>query len=87
MSDFLEFVNDLVKRFPLHVEIYYSRILGWCITITKEGCAQYYPNAVHCGEDKDDVLVVEAQGSDMNLCFAKAHVALKEWMIEHNNGY
>lgn len=24
---------------------------------------------------------------DMELCFAKAHVALKEWLLENEGGY
>lgn len=40
MSDFLEFYAHLTKRFPLHLEIYQSRIMDWCIEITKKGCAE-----------------------------------------------
>ena len=84
MSDFLKFVDDLRHRFPIHVNIYYSKIMDWCITITKKGCASEYPKSMHDGNDA--VLVME-QNSDMELCFAQAHVHLKEWLLEHDGGY
>ncbi len=84
MNEFLEFVEDLVRRFPVHFEIYYSKIMDWCITVTKDGCAKDYPGAEHKG---DDVILVWVQDIDMSLCFAKAHVALKEWLREFNGGY
>lgn len=84
MNDFMIFVDDLRKRFPFHLEIYYSKIMDWCITITKQGCASDYPTAHING---DDVVVVDVQSNDMELCFAKAHVALKEWLLEFNEGY
>lgn len=87
MSDFLRFVDELRKHFPVHVEIYYSKTMDWCITITKVGCAADYPTARHGGEDSDDVILVDVQSLDMELCFAKAHVALKEWLREFEGGY
>lgn len=85
MTDFLLFVDEVVKDcWPMHVEIYYSKIMDWCIKITRKGCATDYPGA--CIED-DDVVVVSEQDSDMQLCFAKAHVALKEWLLKFEGGY
>lgn len=43
-----------------------------------------YPDAVHSG---NDVVIVQVQHSDMELAFAKAHVELKEWLLEHDGGY
>lgn len=84
MNDFLIFVDELRHRFPIHVEIYYSKIMDWYITITKKGCASDYPRAQHIGED---VIIVEVQDSDISLCFAKAHVMLKQWLLEFEGGY
>lgn len=84
MSDFLEFYAHLTKRFPLHLEIYQSKIMDWCIEITKKGCAADYPDAEH---DGNDVVLVSVSYSDMKYCFAKAHVALKDWMMEYESGY
>ena len=84
MNDFLTFVDKLRKRFPIHVDIYYSKVMDWCIMITKKGCASDYPEAVH---DGDDIVIVDAQDADMELCFARAHVALKDWLIKFNGGY
>jgi len=84
MSDFLRFMDDLKDRFPFHMEIYYSKIMDWCITVTKKGCAKEFPKSAHEG---DYVIMVQVQDLDMELCFAKAHVAIKEWMIENVGGY
>lgn len=83
MSDFLEFYDNLRKTFPLHLVIYQSKIMDWCIEIMKIGCAGDYPTAEHGG---NDVLLVRVQHSDMKYCFAKAHVALKDWLMEYEGG-
>lgn len=84
MHDFLIFVDDLKHRFPIHVEIYYSRITDWVISIRKQGCAEDYPDSPH---DGSDAILVNESSCDMELCFARAHVALKEWLLEHDGGY
>lgn len=84
MQDFLKFFDEKVKDFPMHLEIYYSKFMDWCISIYKKGMAGQYPKAESAG---CDVVIVNVQDVDMELCFAKAHVALKEWLLEHDGGY
>lgn len=84
MSDFLRFLNETCKNFPLHVEITYNKTCDWMIYIYKQGCAKDYPNSEKTG---DDAIVVLAQSCDMELCFARAHVALKEWLCDNVGGY
>lgn len=84
MSEFLTFFDKLVRRFPLHLEITYNKTMDWTIYVTKRGCAEDYPESPNDGHD---AILVWVQDGAMELCFAKAHVALKEWMIEHNGGY
>ncbi len=84
MDDFLKFFAEKVKYFPMHFELTYSKICDWCIFIYKRGCASDYPKSKKCG---DDAVIVEEQSCDIELCFAKAHVALKEWLSEFNGGY
>lgn len=84
MADFLAFFADLVKRFPLHLEISYNKTCDWIIRIYKKGCADDYPNSE---KDGNNALLVFEQNCDMELCFAKAHVALKEWLLENEGGY
>lgn len=84
MNDFLLFFNDLVHRFPLHLQISYNKTCDWVIEIYKKGCASDFQKS----ESLDgDAIVVYENSNDMELCFAKAHVALKEWMLENNGGY
>ena len=84
MSEFLEFLDKLVERFPLHVEIYYSKTMDWCIRVTKVGCASDYPDSPYNG---DDAVLCNVQDCDMKLAFAKAHVEVKEWLSKFNGGY
>ena len=85
MNDFLRFVEDLLKRFPMHVEITYSKICDWQIYIYKKGCAEDYPDCPH--DEEGNAIIVCEQDLDMELCFAKAHVALKEWLCNYEGGY
>lgn len=77
MDDFLKFVDELKSREAFHLEIYYSSIMDWCIRIYKKGAS----------ENGTDLNMVDETDLDMELCFAKAHVALKEWLLENNGGY
>ena len=84
MQDFLKFIDELKRRFPIHVEITYSKITDWTIVVYQEGRADDYPGTPRHGTDA--VLAYE-QDLDMELCFAKAHVAVKNWLNEFNDGY
>ena len=68
----------------MHVEIGYNKVCDWNIVIVKRGCATDYPNSE---KDGNNAVVVNVQDGDMELCFAKAHVALKEWLSENEGGY
>lgn len=84
MYDFLRFLNEKCRDFPMHAEIGYNKITDWCIYIYKKGCADDYPNSEKSGKD---AVIVNVQDSDMELCFARAHIALKEWLLENEGGY
>lgn len=84
MYDFLTFFDEEVRSFPMHLEICYSKTMDWTITITKKGCASDYPDSVKRG---NDAVIVDEQDGDIGLVFAKAHVALKEWLLENEGGY
>lgn len=68
----------------VHVEIYYSKIVDWCICVKKVGCASDYPESKCVG---DDAILCDVQDCDMELAFARAHVAVKDWLIRFNKGY
>lgn len=84
MSDFLNFLAEKVRDFPMHVEITYNKTTDWTIYIYKKGCADKYPGVDTYG---DDVVIVYEQDGDLELCCAKAHVALKGWLSENCGGY
>lgn len=85
MRDFLRFFDEMVKRFPMHLDISYSKTCDWTIEIYKKGCASDYPEAD--SDSNDNVYIVSVQDCDMELCFARAHVELKQWLLRFNNGY
>lgn len=84
MNDFLLFIDDLASRFPVHVEIYYSYIMDWCIKVYRKGAADDYPESMRIG---NDAILCDVQDCDMQLAFAKAHVCVKEWLLKNNGGY
>ena len=84
MADFLLFVDNLRSWFPVHVEIYCSKIMDWNIKVYKKGCADDYPKSPHDGKD---AVMCSVQNCDMEYCFAKAHTDLKEWLSEFEGGY
>ena len=77
MAEFLKFFDEIVKDNPMHLEIGYNKVTDWCIYIYKKGC----------GQNEKDLVIVNVQDCDMELCFAKAQVQLKEWLLENNGGY
>lgn len=77
MSDFLRFFNDIAKSYPMHLAINYNKTCDWYIEIYKKGC----------GDDGSDLKILFVQDCDMELCFAKAQVELKEWLSENEGGY
>lgn len=77
MNEFLKFFDEKVMDYPMHMQIYYSKNVDWCINVWKKGC----------GENGQDINIVNVESCDMELCFAKAHVQLKEWLIENEGGY
>lgn len=84
MNEFLLFFKDKVRIFPMHLEISYSKTCDWIITVYKKKGASDFPLARRSG---DDVIILYESDTDMELCFAKAHVALKEWLSDFNGGY
>lgn len=85
MNEFLKFFDEHAKSFPMHLAIHYSKFTDWCIAIFKIQCADMYPNATTTPEG--DVVIVRVQDVDIELCFAKAYVQLKEWLLKYNGGY
>ena len=77
MNEFLKFFDEKVETYPMHLEITFSKICDWCISVWKKGC----------GKNGEDISIVDVQSCDLELCFAKAQIALKEWLSEHEGGY
>ena len=87
MTDFLQFVEYLRHSVRIHVEISYCSVTDWIITVYRKGCADEYPKDAPTCHGGADALMCYVSDPDMELCFAKAHVALKEWLREYHSGY
>ena len=77
MADFLRFFDKIVKRYPMHLEITYSKVTDWGVRIYRKGCAV----------DGSDLEIVGVQDCDMELCFAEAQVQLKNYLLNTEGGY
>lgn len=40
MDDFLKYFDKVVRDYPMHLEIYYSKFLDWSIHIWRQGCGK-----------------------------------------------
>ena len=67
----------LAQRHTMHFELYYSKIMDWCLHIYKKGC----------GENGGDLEICKEQSCDLSYVLAKGEVAIKEWLLENNGGY
>jgi|688.fasta_scaffold506724_2 hypothetical protein len=76
MNEFLVFFNEKRRIYGWSLEIYYSSIMDWCITI---GYKTTHP--------KHGDTILHVQSCDMEYVFAKAQVELKEWLLENEGGY
>lgn len=74
MDDFLRFFDGVSDKRSLRLEITYSSIVDWCITVQR-----YVDNRWKN--------IVDVQHCDMEYAFAKAQVELKEWFLENEGGY
>lgn len=73
MNEFIRFFDEKVRDYPMHLEIYYSKIMDWCIRVYKKM--------------ETDIEIVNVQDCDVDLAFAKAQVELKEWLLKNEGGY
>lgn len=75
MSEFIKFFNEVSSRKNhrhWRLEIYYSSVVDWNITIT---------------DRNTDKQIISVQNCDVDYVFAKAQVELKEWLLENEGGY
>ena len=70
---FLRFFDKVAYKYKLHLSIAYNKVADWGIYIYRSGR----------GENGKDLVIVNVSDCDMELCFARAQVQLKEWLSEH----
>lgn len=75
MNEFLKFFEEKSRRYPMHLNISYSRKCDWCIHIYKRGNT----------DDERYLEIVYIESCDMEYAFAKAQVMLKDFL--YNHGY
>lgn len=75
MSDFLKFYDRICKP-DWSLTIYHSSIVDWSITIGYKNTSENYGDQI-----------INIQSCDMELAFAQAQVALKQWLSVNEGGY
>lgn len=76
MAD-INWLKKIVTVHKFHVELTYSRITNWYLTITRRGSKA----------GGGDLIVFDGQDSDLSLLLAKAEVAVKEYCTDNLGGY
>lgn len=76
MESFLKFFDEIRDSHGFALEIYSSSIMDWCISVGYKRTMKEYGTKV-----------IQVQNCDIELCFAKAQVELKEWLLENEGGY
>ena len=76
MEAFLKFFDSIADQNEFNLEIYYSSIVDWCITVGYKSTSKNH-----------GVKVISVQECDPELAFAKAQVQLKEWISTNKGGY
>lgn len=76
MEAFLKFFDSIADQNEFNLEIYYSSIVDWCITVGYKSTSKNH-----------GVKVISVQEYDPELAFAKAQVQLKEWLSTNKGGY
>lgn len=84
MGEFLLWLEEMNKRFPMEISMGYSKITDWCINIRKPNCKGEYPDSKYSG---DDAIICDAQSCDVQLAFAMAQYQTKEWFSDNLGGY
>ena len=74
MPEFLRFIDELSECRKVWLEIGYSSVVDWCII-------------VHLIVKNEKKCVASVQNCDREYAFAKAHVELKDWLLENEGGY
>lgn len=73
MKEFFEVYDKWMFKKGLKLEIYHSGIHDYCL-------------AIYLKSDEANP-IINIQDSDYDLLFAKGQVALKEWLLDYNEGY
>ena len=77
MNEFLKFFDEKKDSFPMHMEIYYSSMVDWSISVWTGR------NGGYVNRKK----IVNVQHPDIEYAFAKAQVELKDYLSEYEGGY
>ena len=82
IAEFYNFFDEVQDYGSMHLKVYYSHIMDWCIYIDKRGCADDYPNERKKGSDS---VVVDVQSGDNATACVMAHGELLRWMKKYYN--
>lgn len=70
-------LERLLKLQKCHFELYYSKIMDFCMKLYLKGF----------NDDGSDLIIFDEQDCDLDYLVSKCKVAYKDWLSENNNGY
>ena len=70
-------LEELLTQRRCHFELYYSRIMDFCMKLYIVGY----------NDDNSDLIIFEEQSHDLDYLICKCKVAYKDWLIENEGGY
>ena len=73
----MEELERLIKLRRCHFELYYSKIVDFCMKLYLKGY----------NSDGSDLVIFEEQNWDLDYLISKCKVAYKDWLMENNGGY
>lgn len=68
---------QLVQSHTMHFDLYYSKTMDWYLRVWKKGC----------GENGEDLVIIDEQNTDLSFLLATGEYELKNWLLENNGGY
>lgn len=78
-NDFLQYFENERHRTPMHLEIYYSSVMDWCIKIYKKRMDNAFSDIKIYDEE---VVICDIENADLAGGMAEAREQLEKWLLE-----
>ena len=70
-------LESLLKTRKCHFELYYSKVMDFCMKLYMKGY----------NLDGSDLVIFNEQNCDLDYLISKCKVVYKDWLLENEGGY